>query len=302
MANVITLFKKELEEKASLLEDYRRDYRSAEQITEWANKYCEYRDMLQADPDDEIAKWYSQLYISALMLKFWDQIKMLYDKTRTVGHLEYEDFTSVLFERIEYACKYRRWQNPEAHTNAQACINMALSTEVKNIFYFANLDKNRANSAAIQVSFDQPVDGDEESKSLADLTMDEHSEDPVVDTGVKMTIQNCINEGSYIDAIIYDTIAFGDCMRVEKESRTRVDENGETYKVSVEKTSFWPRKCVQYLSELPEDFKEYFMSKYDIPKVEALDAVLERIRTSNNTRLYKYLEAAQDKLKTIYAD
>lgn len=301
MANSITQFKKELENRASFLDDYDRNYRSAAQITKWTDKYCELRDRLAADPYDYEALEQSDIYISALMLKFWDQIKMLYDKTRTVGHNEYEDFTSILYERIEYACKYRAWQKPDSKLNAQQCINMALSTEVKNIYYFANLDKNKANSAALQTSFDQPMEGDEENQSLADITADEYATNYVADTGIQMTIQNCIDEGAYIEAIIYDTIAFGDCEKVTKETKTFVDENGEEYKTSIEHRDFWARKCIQYLSELPADYKSYFMNKYNITKVEAFDAVLERIRTSNNTRLYKYLEAAQNKLKTIYS-
>jgi len=283
--------------QAKKVPDYQRNVRNSAQITAWANKYCELVDALASDTNNYELVEQRDSYIAALMLKFWDKIKYLYDSTRTIGTYEYDDFISVLYDRINYACKYRAWQKEGSKTNAQACINQAINTEVQNMFYAANLDKNKCNVACNTISLDTPFGDDEESGTLAD-TLGEEVDHSGHDT--EFAIQSFINSNKVIEAIIFDVIAFNDCMKYTKETVNAIDSDGNPYKYTKNHSEFWPYRCVQILSKLPEDYGKYFARKYRIAN-EPLEACLAKIRSSNNQKLYKYLDAARNDLKSYLA-
>lgn len=295
----MTQLQKTLEAKACSLYDYDRNIRDPKAIERWANEYCKYSDMVKANPDDDDAVDNKEIYFSALLLKFWNSINMLYTKTRTVGGASYDDFISIVYERIEYACKYRAWQKPGAKVNAQACINQAISTEVKNIYYRANLDKYRANSACNKTSIDTPLsENDDKDLTLADTFTD--NSDMAYSFDSQFIIQRLIDDNNVIEAIIADIVDTKDCDKNEKISRNITDENGEMKKVVFTRSSFSARNVVNFLNNLPNDYSKYFSKKYKVKK-EILDAGLNKISTSNNNKLYKYISSMQDKLRSIYA-
>ena len=82
-------------------------------IDELADAYCD-----ASDAGDETQK---NLYISALLLRFWYTIDKMYKSNTVAPNLEYEDFFGWLYEAIEYACKYRGWRDATKHLNAQQC-------------------------------------------------------------------------------------------------------------------------------------------------------------------------------------
>ena len=84
-------------------------------IDELADAYCE-----ASDTKNESLK---NIYISALILRFWYTIDKMYRANTVAPSLEREDFYWWLYEAIEYACKYRGWQDPNKKLNAQQCIN-----------------------------------------------------------------------------------------------------------------------------------------------------------------------------------
>ena len=88
-------------------------------IDELADAYCE-----AVDTDNEQLK---NVYISALILRFWYTIDKMYKSNTVAPCLEYEDFFWWLYEAIEYACKYRGWKDPTKKLNAQQCINKCIN-------------------------------------------------------------------------------------------------------------------------------------------------------------------------------
>lgn len=295
----MTQLQKTLEAKACLLYDYDRNTRDPKVIERWANEYCKYSDLVKADPNDEDAVDNKEIYFSALLLKFWNSINMLYTKTRTVGGASYDDFISTVYERIEYACKYRAWQRPGTKVNAQACINQAISTEVKNIYYRANLDKYKANSICHKVSIDDPLSESEDKDfTLADTFTD--STDMAYNFDNQFIIQRLIDDNNVIEAIIADIVDTEDCNKNEKVSRNITDEDGTTKKVTFTRSSFSARSVIGFLNNLPATYDKYFSKKYKVKK-EILDASLDKISTSNNNKLYKYIGSMQNKLRRIYA-
>lgn len=286
-----------LEAQAKRLYDYDRNKRDAKIIERWADEYCRCLDELKINPNDRDLIGSRDSYIAALMLKFWDSVGKLYSKTISVGCYEYEDFISILYDRINYACKYRAWQKPDSKVNAQACINQAIATEVKNIFYRANLDKSKANSACNKVSMDTPIAGDD--KMTIGDSLGEY--DPQMESDAQYLIQSLLNSNSVTEAMIADVVAHGDCENEKKESYSYTDEDGKVKRSIKIHSEFSRKKTARALNELSDEYVAYFVSKYAVKK-EIAEACFKKIRNSDNQKLYKYIKSFQDKLGAIVAN
>lgn len=256
-------------------------------IDELADAYCD-----AVDSGNETLK---DIYISALVLRFWFKIDKMYKANTVAPSLEYEDFFWWLYEAIEYACKYRGWRDTEKKLNAQQCINKCIETIKLQKYYNLRLDKNK--TVNFTVSMDAPVGGDSDDKAMtigdmleSEETWDDHSKDDVM-----ILVQNYINRNKIIEAIMIDNIAFNDVQRYTK--KTVKTDTGKYTEVSSE---FWSYRLIQILSKLPESYKQEFMSKYKISE-EKLDSVLAYVDKSNNQRLYKILSRTLDDLRVTYA-
>lgn len=253
-------------------------------IRKMLDGYCK-----ACDDGDEHLK---NLYISGLILRHWDKVKKLADSCPNID-LHGEEFVDWLYEAIEYACKYRKWQKDES-VNAQQCINQCIDTIRSQHYYEMNLDKHRTNYNT--VSLDTPV-GDEGDngiqKTLEDTMHDEDAADETKLTdGESMArhlVQSFINKDRLVEAIIMDIVAFGDSQKVTKHVKKGIDENGDAYKYATYTHEFWKFKTIQLLANLPEDYQEYFLDNY-IVKTAALEAALGVLKKANNQKLYRELE------------
>ena len=281
MADSLTQFKSELESRARMAEGYARSVRDPKLVTLWADRYCE-----AMDKGDERGK---DVYISALMLKSWDQLKKMYEKTKTAGMYSYEEYTSILCKCIMVACHYRAWQKPGSKTNAQACINQAIASRgVAEIMYDSNRDTKRANVNAL--SMDAPIDDSDGRTTFAETIVDEGSgiEQTKERLAIEGFVQHYIDDNKIIEAIIFDTIAFDDCFRDSKSVKTAETEEGETVKYVVRSSEFKKTECKRCLSSLPEDYDKYFFARYSVDK-DALEASLKTLRASNDQKLSRFI-------------
>ena len=244
------------------------------------DRYC-----LAKDTGDEHRK---NLYISGLMLRFWYVISKLQSRSPIPG-LEYDDFMDWLYEAIEYACKYRAWQDPAKKVNAQQAINQCIETIRVQKYYDLNLQKNRVNmnTCSLDAEFD-----DEGNTTLLDTLVDDEAEakrefDESAAAAYAL-VQRCINKKKIIEAIILDTIAFNDVQKVHKKVVKSVDAEGNPVKYTQTSSEFWPFRCVQILSNLPVDYASYFKQHYQVIEPE-LEAAISAIRAANNQKLYRYL-------------
>ncbi len=272
--NILGQMKKDCMVHASFLGDYQ-----SMSVNELADGYC-----LAMDTNDEAGK---NNYISALILRFWYTIGKMYDSSKGIN-LEREDFVSWLVEAINYACKYRAWQDPTKRTNAQAAINQCISTIRLQHYYEYNLDKHRANYNTI--STETPLE-DGSDKTVIDV-LEAEPEFDHRGSLVDHIVQTYINDNKVVEAIIFDSIAYNDCIKVTKHSHKGIDpETGESYRYTNYSHEFWEYKLIQALSQLPENYSKEFLEKYSIAPVK-LDAALNTIRKSPNQKLYKYVRSA----------
>ena len=256
-------------------------------IDELADAYCD-----AVDSGNEALK---DIYISALILRFWYTIDKMYTSNTVAPSLEHEDFFWWLYEAIEYACKYRGWRDTTKKLNAQQCINKCIETIKLQKYYNLRLDKNK--TVNFTVSMDAPIggEGDDSTKTVADMleaeeSWDDHSKDDVI-----LLVQNYINRDKIVEAILIDNIAFNDVQRYYKQTIKT-----DSAKYTEYSSEFWPYRLVQIVSKLPETYKWEFLSKYRVSE-EKLDAVLSYVDKSNNQRLYKLLDRTLADLRTSYA-
>ena len=271
--NSFSLWAKTLERETGIV------YSAAgrEVIQQMADGYC-----LAKDTGDEKGK---NMYIAGLMLRYWYAINKLKEKSPITG-LDYTDFMAWLYEAIEYACKYRAWQDPNKKVNAQQCLNMCIQTKLRERYYFANLDKHRANQNTI--SFDTPLNSDlEDGNTLADIMVGD--EGPSYGKDSLHIVQEYLNQNKIIEAIILDTIAFKDTFKHNKTTVKEVLDDGTTQKYAKYTSEFWPYKVVQCVSQLPVDFYDDFLDRYSVAAAK-LNVALETIRKASNQKLYRYLD------------
>jgi uncharacterized protein YktA (UPF0223 family) len=264
-------------------------------IDELADAYCD-----ATDRGDEMLK---NIYISALILRFWHKIDKMYKNNTVAPCLEYEDFFWWLYEAIEYACKpkYRGWRDETKGLNAQQCINQCINTIKLQKYYDLRLDKNKTVNYCI--SMDTPVSGsdsDDAEKTLGDMLEDEDSTIDISTNAVISIVQSYINNNKIIEAILLDNIAFNDVQKHYKKVIKATNAEGDTYRYTEHSSEFWPYKLVQTVSKLPATYKKDFMKRYNISE-EKLTTVLDVIGNTTNQKIYKYLSRTLADLKISYA-
>ena len=261
-------------------------------IDELADAYCD-----AVDTGNETLK---DIYISALILRFWYTIDKMYRSNSVAPSLEHEDFFWWLYEAIEYACKYRGWRDETKNVNAQQCINKCIETIKLQKYYNLRLDKRKVVNHCCSLDATIGGEGDDGSKTIgetleAEEYYDDHSADDVV-----YLVQSYINRNKVIEAILIDNIAFNDVQRYYKKTVKTKNTAGEDIKYVEHSSEFWPYRLVQLVSKLPASYKSYFMSRYKISE-EKLNTVLEAINKANNQKLYRYLERMLAELRKSYA-
>lgn len=261
-------------------------------IDELADAYCD-----ATDHNDDILK---NIYISALILRFWYKIDKMYKANTVAPCLDYEDFFWWLYEAIEYACKYRGWRDPSKKLNAQQCINKCIETIKLQKYYNLRLDKNKTVNYCI--SMDTPLcgDSDDAEKTLGDTLEDEDSTIDMSADVVISLVQSYINNNKIIEAILIDNIAFNDVQKHFKRVIKTTNAEGDTYRYTEHSSEFWPFRLMQIINKLPATYKKDFMKRYSISE-EKLSVVLDTIDKVPNTKLYKYLSKTLDELRVSYA-
>ena len=260
-------------------------------IDELANAYCD-----AVDSGDEPLK---NIYISALILRFWYTIDKMYKANSVAPSLEHEDFFWWLYEAIEYACKYRGWRDPNKKLNAQQCINKCIDTIKLQKYYDLRLDKRKVVNHSC--SMDAPIggEGDDAGKTIGDMLEaegrpDDHSADDAI-----WLVQSYIDRNKIIEAILIDNIAFNDVQKHFKKTIKTQSVDGEHIKYVEHSSQFWPYRLIQIVSKLPDTYKSYFMNRYSISE-EKLNAILEIIDKANNQKLYRYLDKTLAELRVSY--
>ena len=280
--DTIELLWKNLETSASFLPKPYQEYT----ITERMDNFCEAR-----DNGDSLME---ESWFAAVLLNYRLMIVKLCKQHAKTLKLEMADFIDWFQCAILQAADNRSWQQDEKNFNAGTVITQIVNTRfLAAAYYESNLDINKANFATI--SLDAPLDSDTDDTRL-DL-LESNFAAPVDQYGKAAgIIQDLINENKIIEAIITETIAYHDCLKVNSKMVKEVGEDGTIKRYKDVSSSFWPYRVVQILSNLPENYEDYFTNKFTVDKTK-FKVGLHKIRTSSNPKLYKFLESTQDYLR-----
>lgn len=250
-------------------------------INDLADGYCE-----AVEHNNEENK---NIYISALLLRFWYAIDKMYQKVKQCGY-DREDIFYRLYKCIDDACAYKAWRDPEKHTNAQACINQVISTRgVPALIYEAGLQKN----TQLLTVLDDPI-SDDGATTFGDMLEDEEE---FYDSS-KNIIQGLIRKGNIVEAIIADTIAHNDCFKHNSKTIKEEKEDGDPYRYTEHYSEFWPYKVVQKLNEIDANYVKNFINTYTIDDNKAAIA-FKRLIDANNQKKYKMITSTLNTTKNL---
>ena len=253
-----------------------------------ADGYCS-----AIDHDDDNNK---NRYFSALMLRFWYQISKIQNRNYGIN-LDYDEFLSWVQEGINYAMKYRVWQNPDKHCNAQQAINQCINTICLQHYYNLNSVKDKANHYTI--SLDKTIDTDGKV-TVGDLLVDSaatnYIENEIADDSTYHIIKTYLAKNKIIEGIILNTIAYEDCSRQVKETDKATNETDENYSVPKVKTEFYARKCVSILANLPKDFVKAFSTYYNVDK-NKIEAAYIALTKASSTKINRWLKRTLEDAK-----
>jgi len=227
---------------------------------------------------------------AGLMLRFWS-----YFINEKIGmNVEYDEKISKGWKAIELALEYKVWQDPSRGVNADQAVKKCIKTTFLRDNYQENLDKSRANHYA--ASMDEEISemfGGEGKTTLGDTLADDDDLDyqarSSAEGNARALVQLYLNKKKIVEAIILDTIAFNDVMKTSKKVVEGRDPEGNPKKFTQVSKEFWPFRCVQLLSKLPQDYASYFGENYNFNPVE-FGKALEAIRSANNQKLYRFLD------------
>lgn len=265
--------RKLFEQMAILAPEYKKSSRDAELIGVFADKYCEAK---EAGDDNK-----QGIYLACLVLKFWDQVIAIADKCSAAIGFDPAIALDQVLDCINAAMEYKAWKDPTKNTTAKACINTLLASRgAAAIIYDYNRDVRKANVNVSSTDVAAQNDEDE-GLTLLDTTEDEDESPDNVKAMLtaESIVQQAINKQKLVESIFLDIIAFEDCSRQVK--------NKTTGKSSLE---FWAHHCIQVVSELPDDYENYFLNRYKV-NPEAFKAALALVRRSNRDKLKKFLDS-----------
>lgn len=264
-------------------------------ITELADNYCK-----AFDEGDEIKK---DQYMSALMVRYWYMIPLLYEQSRSTK-LEMEDMISWLYEAFAKAFKYRSWQDPTKPISkdpkgAEKVINRCIYS-VRNYWYqHFNMDKRKINYL-ISSSLDEPKNsGDYSGDDRVEAVIDGIAgDDDIKIDHCQAIIQNYIDKGNIIGAFILDGIVYQDSFNTtEYEVNTHeLDEDGNEIVYERYDHTFSEKKLVKHLSHLSDSFRDYFLYRYDID-METLTKAMLKLGKLKNSNIYKVVDKTLDDIR-----
>lgn len=217
-------------------------------------------------------------YMSMLMLRHWKDIQRLYDRCKTaiISGETKDDFAIIVYERIMYAMKYARtggsWNKLDSKISAQAAINMAISTEIKNQFYFSNLDKHKANANTMSTSVIINGGSDDKAQTIEDMLPDESNTSRDGYSGINDLVAYYVRANKLCNAIVVDRMT---------------QYQGE----------YTDLRAAKSLKNLPENYEQMFAKRFPVA-YESLCAVVEHIKRSSSKKIKSYIELVKADLRS----
>lgn len=256
-------------------------------ITELMNGYCQAK-----DAQDQIKM--SQ-YISALFVRYWHVVVMLYQQSLST-RLDFDDIVAWVYEAFEKAAYYRSWLDDskavsKSPKGAEKCINQCI-TSVRQYWYkHFNQDKRKVNFIASSLNDYLPCTGPDDAPMTVLDTVEDTSEGNIVNAG-RDIIQNYINNNQLFDALVLDGILYQDCFKDSTSVEiVGQDEEGNDIEITHYNSEFSAIKLKKHLKTIDDAFIDLFVDTYDADR-EAVKAAADEIKTWSKAQLSRKVERA----------
>ena len=238
-------------------------------ITDLMNGYCKAK-----DSNDEIKM---NQYASALIVRYWHVVTMLYNKSLSTRL----DFTEIIFwvyEAIEKACKYRSWLDSDKAVSkdprgAEKVLNQCITSTRQYWYKNFNQDKRKINFLINDSLNDTIMYDGQPMVTLLDTIVDEDSAIKI-DEGCDI-IKSYTQSGKILDAIILENIIYQDSF-VEVENKKIIkDDEGNDVEIINHTREFSIIKLKKSLRNIDDFFIQEFVDKYEVDKNEVLSVANE---------------------------
>lgn len=227
------------------------------------NALCKY----YVDNKDTMSELDKNVYLSAIIYKFWNLISFTYNKQENSNKiLTQEDCYELLISSILYVLDKAVWNNEGSSIygdkkGPEKAVAIRIKSIARNMTHLSlSTDKKKLNS--ISYSLDELV---EESSDGYFLKCEEDMYDEFSDF-CKSYIKAKIKSYDYFTAIIFDLMYNGDCF---SEDQVDIDCG----------------KIFRQFKNLDLDYVNYFKNQYEVTYNEALNAVnFTKGLSSNNMK------------------
>ena len=204
-------------------------------------------------------------YIASLMLYFWKDLEKLYNKLKYNGYTP-EEAHSCIYECIEAACKYRKWEI-DKNTNAEACIRRVIKSRGVPRFYTTSNRNNKKanyNTLSLNVKINNDSDSDSEfidytTKNCCNEKLEK--EKTISHNNVCNFIQNKFDNRKYLEAIFSYVICFGP-FEIDKKNKYR-------------------KKARYYIKNSYNTIKKSIMDEFDNIDENFIDSCLTNLSKAN---------------------
>ena len=218
---------------------------------------------------DSNDSYWSDVYFSALMVRYWHMIAKIYDMVKQYG-VSVEEVVTVLYESLNKAMKYRSWLDDSKYISkeskgAEKVINQCITSTVSNFIKSYNIK-------TLDMYVENTNDDFENSVTYNDSYYDSF--------GCSELVQKLLNKNEYMTAMIIDLIAYKDL------------------------TS--KRSLITFLNRLDNSYIRSFINKYKITdeniflnKVEEFRNSSEREKSREVNNSFKYLKCNEELVRSF---
>lgn len=255
-------------------------------ITELADNYCK-----ACDEGNENLR---NAYISALMVRYWHMIPLLYEQSKSC-RVEMEDMVSWVYESFEKAFQYRSWKDSSKEISkdpkgAEKCFNQCITSTRQRWYKHFNQKCRRGNFVSESL--------DEHLEKGDSVLFDNEVEDNRKDIQIKMSVSSLVEQGRLLDAIVVDAIAYQDVF-VENSTTINtgeVDEEGEPIEYTKCTSTFSEVKLGQHLKSINDTLINYYVNEYGMNREEVSD-LASRLGSYNRNKLRSMLVASLERIR-----
>ena len=282
-----------------MLEELKQNYVEAARGIPWEtiNKNDLFNLYLQNENDEELRN----KYVAAIICRYWYLIFTNYEKSK--GSVDIYTCYEWVSHAVLSVLKRRAWTKEDSSVygdpnGPDKCLNQSVCSHRKGFYQSSNTDKKRSNFKTIS-SEDLYDSFGESSKALVDeetsYTEDTHD--------VETLVQHLIENERYLEALVIDNIAYGECFKEKYSKGTsaiyKTDEDGNevTEEFTYDKVNrkFSQRMLNLSLKELDDSYPEYFSSRYLTDKDCILNCI-SRIKGMTTSQLNKLVKNTLFKL------